>query len=178
MVDRLVFVQGDMGQPETSRQEDAAVIGQILKNVSGSMVITPASGTLIVNGIIVSSGGGGGGSNTFNASCTPAESIGDAVYVSGPGMVAQARANTILTTYVVGIIIAKPSATTCTVQVSDTFGIYSGLTPGVTYFLSDTTPGAITATAPTTTGTLVERVGVAIDSSTIVIMPDPTIVQN
>lgn len=38
----------------------------------------------------------------------------------------------------------------------------SGLTPGVTYFLSPNVPGQVTATAPSGTGEIVQRLGVAI----------------
>lgn len=36
-----------------------------------------------------------------------------------------------------------------------------GLVPGTSYFLSDTVPGGVTAVAPTTAGSIVQRLGVA-----------------
>ena len=41
----------------------------------------------------------------------------------------------------------------------------SGLTPGVTYFLSPTAPGEITATAPSGTDEIVQRLGVAVSAT-------------
>lgn len=43
----------------------------------------------------------------------------------------------------------------------------TGLTGGTTYFLSDTTPGGVTATAPTTAGYIVQRLGVAYSTSAV-----------
>lgn len=41
----------------------------------------------------------------------------------------------------------------------------SGLTPGVTYFLSQSAPGELTATAPSDTDEVVQRVGVAVSAT-------------
>jgi len=43
----------------------------------------------------------------------------------------------------------------------------TGLTPGTYYFLSDTTPGGVTDTPPSTSGYIAQRLGVAINSSTL-----------
>ncbi|RLE64922.1 MAG: hypothetical protein DRJ47_06505 [Thermoprotei archaeon] len=43
----------------------------------------------------------------------------------------------------------------------------TGLTPGTYYFLSDTTPGGVTDTPPSTSGCIAQRLGVAINSTTI-----------
>lgn len=48
----------------------------------------------------------------------------------------------------------------------------TGLTPGEQYFLSDATPGAITTTAPTASGSVVEYVGVAVSATKLVFEPD------
>lgn len=45
----------------------------------------------------------------------------------------------------------------------------SGLTLGSTYYLSSTTPGAITTTAPTVSGTIKQEVGIAISSTELLV---------
>jgi hypothetical protein len=47
----------------------------------------------------------------------------------------------------------------------------SSLTPGATYYL-DTTGGGITATQPSTSGNLVQRVGVALSATTLLFQPE------
>jgi hypothetical protein len=47
----------------------------------------------------------------------------------------------------------------------------SSLTPGATYYL-DTTGGAITATQPSTSGNLVQRVGFALSATTLLFQPE------
>lgn len=47
----------------------------------------------------------------------------------------------------------------------------SGLTPGAPYYLS-TTPGLITATPPSGSGNLVQKVGVALSATELFLFPD------
>lgn len=54
---------------------------------------------------------------------------------------------------------------TATVYFDGTNDAVSGLTAGLDYFLSGTTPGAITSTAPTTAGHVVQRVGFALSAT-------------
>jgi len=51
----------------------------------------------------------------------------------------------------------------------------SGLTVGTYYFLSDTTPGGVTNTPPSTTGYFIQRLGIAIDNTTIDVEIEPPI---
>jgi len=44
---------------------------------------------------------------------------------------------------------------------------FVGLTPGATYFLSDTTPGGVTTTPVTIAGRMLQRIGVATSATTI-----------
>ena len=53
----------------------------------------------------------------------------------------------------------------------------SGLTKGDTYFLSAATPGAVVATAPASSGNLVQRIGVAISATSIVFKPQEIVVR-
>jgi len=51
----------------------------------------------------------------------------------------------------------------------------SGLSPGAFYFLSAASAGAVTATAPTTAGQFVTRVGEAGAATQLAVRPEPPI---
>ena len=53
----------------------------------------------------------------------------------------------------------------------------SGLTLGATYFLSGTTPGAPTATAPTTSGHSVQEIGVALSATELTFEPAKPVIR-
>lgn len=122
-----------------------------------------------------SSGGGGGGTadnlqRTY--SCAPGVAVGQAVYLSGTDTVAAANATSVATAPCIGIVAAKPTAITATVQWAGALDLFVGLTPDVTYFL-DTTAGLITATtASFVTGNIMQRLGVAEDATTLFLMVD------
>jgi hypothetical protein len=52
----------------------------------------------------------------------------------------------------------------------------SGLTSGARYYLSDTTPGAVTATAPVTVGNLLQPVGIAVSPTALAFTYVPAVV--
>lgn len=54
---------------------------------------------------------------------------------------------------------------------------FVGLTPGVVYFLSDTTPGGVTDTPVTITGRILQRIGVATSDTTIDYEANPPIIR-
>lgn len=60
------------------------------------------------------------------------------------------------------------STTACQIN-----GVYTttGLTAGAVYYVSDSSAGAITATKPTTSGHYIQRVGVALSSTQLLIQP-------
>ena len=100
--------------------------------------------------------------------------IGQAVYVDDPGSVDLAQANASGTVEVLGLVRSTSVATGASVNVQtdgvltattaqwDTVtGGSSGLTAGSVYYLDPLTPGAITTTAPTTSGQYVVRIGKA-----------------
>lgn len=103
--------------------------------------------------------------------------IGRAVYVSGNNTVKLADASNIATSNVVALVATASIAgsatgnfavagvlTATTTQWDAATGQSGGLTPGVTYFLSNTVPGRITASAPSISGNVVP-VGVAIGTT-------------
>ena len=59
-------------------------------------------------------------------------------------------------------------------QIAGILGV-SGLSPGVLMYLSDTGTGNITATAPTTAGRFVVRVGEVAAANQLIIRPEPPI---
>jgi hypothetical protein len=102
--------------------------------------------------------------------------------------VAPAEANAVGTTFVMGLVQATSIAgsasgniqvngilTLTTTQWNTAFGTASGLTPGTTYFLSATTAGLGTATAPSTTGQYVTRLGIALSTTELLINISPPI---
>ncbi len=60
---------------------------------------------------------------------------------------------------------AFADAAVATIYKEGTNDQLTGLTPGAVQFLSNSTPGGVTATAPTTTGQIVQRVGVAFSAT-------------
>lgn len=96
-------------------------------------------------------------------------SIGDLVYVTGSFTADLADNDSTSTAPAVGVVIAKPTPTTATLAY---FGETSvgGLTAGVSYFLGE--DGGVTATAPSTPGEVVQRVGVAITSTILLFDPE------
>ena len=69
----------------------------------------------------------------------------------------------------IGVVISKPTPITATVQYSGEIDNFVGLVPGETYYLSDTVAGTITATAPTSTGSVVPIIGYAKDATTLIL---------
>lgn len=61
--------------------------------------------------------------------------------------------------------VTSPAAATVYLLGSINTGV-TGLTPGTEYFL-DTTPGGVTTTPPSTSGNLVQRIGIAITATEI-----------
>lgn len=59
-----------------------------------------------------------------------------------------------------------------TIQLEGKISGLAGLTPGSTYFLSNTTPGGITLTAPSATGELWQPVGTAVSATELNFEPD------
>lgn len=94
--------------------------------------------------------------NTFD--CTATEAVRDVVYQSASNTVRQANAGSTLTMPAVGVIISKPTATTCIIARSGEVSGFGSLTPDRRYYV-DTTNGAITATPPTGGNNVVHPIG-------------------
>ena len=124
------------------------------------------------------SGGGGGGSgdNTIeNIACDSSVSIGDVVRMNGSTVV-RAVADSTTNSKAIGVCVAKSSSTVCNVQVCGyTDNVLSGLTANTNYFLSDVTPGALSTTPPTASGTIVIHIGRTYTTQSLVIQIGPQI---
>ena len=104
--------------------------------------------------------------------------IGTPVYVDGAGTVMEARADTLVSSRILGLVqdATIAAAAVGNIQTDGVFvatttqwdavaGTTGGLTPGVHYFLDSATAGLITATAPTTTGDVVVNLGLALSAT-------------
>jgi len=107
--------------------------------------------------------------------CTATEQVGDVVYLSADDTVAQAQSNAIGTTFAVGLIISKPSVTSCDVVVAGKVEGLAGLTAGTRYYLSNTVAGGLLATPPITSGHFVIKVGIAINTTDLLLQIDPPV---
>lgn len=130
-----------------------------------------------INDKIVINDHGSGGStpgvsdnSIVGVTCSAAVTVGDTVYINGSGVAIKAQANAISTSNVVGVVTAKASSTSCTLQTCGYTGsIFSGLTPGATYFLSNSSSGALTTSFPTSSGHAIAPVGKAYSASVLII---------
>lgn|SRR5574343_166764 len=107
------------------------------------------------------------------AGCTAAEAVGDLVYISGPKVgadytVRKADITDFSKMPAAAVVVFKISPTRAVIQFQGETGLYSGLTPGRVYWVSDA--GVPTITPPTVTGgqrKYWQSVGVATDSARI-----------
>lgn len=100
-----------------------------------------------------------------NSDAAPA-AIGEVFYIFGASSVKKARADAVGTTD--AFYFATQAIASAAVGFFQSDGVlagFVGLTPGATYFLSQTTAGAITTTAPTTAGQFVVRLGKALSTT-------------
>ena len=103
------------------------------------------------------------------ATLTAGENLaaGDFVYVTGTGTVMKADATALAKAAVGYVNAAVTSGQPATVFFDDTNSNQTGLTAGTKYFLSDTVPGKVSATPPTTAGRIVQYLGIATSTTDI-----------
>ncbi len=92
-------------------------------------------------------------------SCNSSIAVNDVVYISSSNTVGLADNNGSNTFPVIGIVTSKPTTTTCIICLFGEITL-SGLTAGVSYYLSSTA-GAMTVTPPTASGSIIQILGVA-----------------
>lgn len=98
----------------------------------------------------------------------------DAVYVAASGIYFKAFAGIVPTPPAVGFISKVINPTTGELRTEKILAGFVGLPPGAPMFLSDTVPGGITPVPPAAPGTVVQRVGVAVSATAILIQPTDT----
>ena len=95
---------------------------------------------------------GGGGTSTDiilnGLSCPVTVIVQDVVYMTGANSVDKALASNPMRMPARGVVITKPSATTCDVLVAGTFGFTGPFTPNGTLWVSDSIPGLVTTVQP------------------------------
>lgn len=114
------------------------------------------------------------GTPSYVGTAGEALSAGDFVYVDSSGEVRKADASASGASKVaVGFVLeAVSSGNNATVYLEGNNDALSSLTAGTRYFLSASSPGAVTTTAPSTAGHVVQYIGVAINATTIAFDPD------
>jgi hypothetical protein len=157
----------------------------------GQLRMKPSNPTFDLDGVVIGPGGGitpHGATHEFNGSdpvprievlegawtCTVTEQVGDAVFENVANSVRQADASTIAKMPVIGIIISKPTASSCIIARSGEVTL-AGLTVGQEYYAS-TTPGQLTTTVPTASGEVAQYVEYARNTTTLVVqLRDPVV---
>lgn len=101
--------------------------------------------------------------------CLAGDAVGDVVYVSAANTVAKADADDAAKRPAIGVIVYKKTstATTCKVAFMGEVDVFTSLTAGATYYLSNTAGGK-TATAPTPNA---QPIGIAKNATTLVLLP-------
>jgi hypothetical protein len=114
--------------------------------------------------------------DVFTGTCDEEVATGDAVYVSGPDKAVSRVDITDPTKIPVhGIVVSKPSATTCLVQTSGLVeGVVSGLTPNAPYFVSDEgRPSLVRPHGTNDDPIFVLPLGYAVDETTLLLRLSP-----
>jgi len=94
-----------------------------------------------------------------NIDCTSATAVADVVKVVS-GTASPALADSLANSNMIGVVVRKESSVLCDIRVSGVTGaVFSGLDETKEYFLSESTAGLVTLTAPSGSGEVVVRVG-------------------
>lgn len=122
-------------------------------------------------------GSGGSGSGFGIYSCPSSLVIGDVVYLSSPNSVDIADADNSSAQPLIGLVSNKISPTSAEIMYHGELDAFVGLVTGATYYL-DINPGFITNNPPSTLGSIIQRVGFAKNTTTLVVMIDRDYVVN
>jgi hypothetical protein len=102
--------------------------------------------------------------------CPSGVNVADAVYSTGPDTIDQANASSSSTIPVIGFVSSKPTSTSAIIQYSGEVSGFVGLVPGDTYYLSLTAGQVTNDVSSYITGEVVQKVGFAKDTTTLVVM--------
>ena len=92
---------------------------------------------------------------------------GDFVYIDATGKAAKADASNPAKKAQGYVLAAVTNGANASVYFDDINSALTGLTAGSEYYLSATTPGTVTATPPSASGNIVQKVGFAKDANNI-----------
>jgi hypothetical protein len=170
----------EMTDPPPHADEHAATGKDPMDGTSLGSGAAPAGFILETDGLggfnlIVTPTSGGGGVDIL--SCDASIAPGDVVYISASNTVAKASAESGVgqTSDAIAIVDSKPTSITCVLRGTGLSpAVFVGLSVGATYYLSATTPGGITSTAPTAPGTKVQEVGTGASSTRLYVDIDAT----
>jgi hypothetical protein len=103
--------------------------------------------------------GSPGNNVIFNFTCDSSVAVGDWVRISGTTAFS-AQADSAANAHVIGVCVAKSSSVICDIRVGGfTEDVFAGLDTTKTYYLSSVTAGAMSITAPTSSGEVHIRLG-------------------
>ena len=106
-----------------------------------------------------------------NVDCLPSVYVGAVVRMNTSGIAENALADTFDNSNMIGVVISKEATDECTIRVIGVTGtIFVGLDPTKEYYLSDTIPGGIQTTVPTTSGHVVLRIGQPFSSDRMMVI--------
>ena len=106
-----------------------------------------------------------------NVTCDASVFLGAVVRMTSGGSAVNALADSMANSNMMGIAVAKASPTLADIQVSGiTSTIFAGLDVTKDYFLSPTTPGAITITPPSGAGEVLVKVGRPFSATRLLIL--------
>lgn len=115
------------------------------------------------------------GADTFTANASGALSAGDACYITSGSLIARASAAVAGNPTIGFVLAASLTGATATIYFEGRNTAVTALTAGARYYLSDTTPGAVTATPVAGTGKLSQYVGSAVTATSLNWEPDDAI---
>lgn len=123
---------------------------------SGSIIITPNPSTKQIDLNVL----GNSGIVIDNVPCASDVYVGAMVYIESDNTAHNAIATGLTVSNVIGLVESKPSTNIAVIRCSGVSSeIYTALDPTLEYFLSDTVPGGITTTPPSTAGHVMLKVG-------------------
>lgn len=156
-VRKLIQVNADGSQVEYSGKDTSAGTGD-----AGEIVKLASTGkldpTVLPNGV---------GADAITATAGEALAAGDFVYISNAGTVLKADATLPAKAARGYVLVVVANAAQATVYFDESNTSVSGLTPGATYYLSDTVPGGVTTTPPTIAGKVVQQLGFAVTATVL-----------
>jgi len=187
--DQLSAVQIASTEASTEMQQFwNGVLSQIKRMIfgdaAGDWFADPATvfgGDASLRALFLSTGGGGGTSTIVQSdsgqfTVPSGSAVGELVYSSGSFGAAQADNSGVGTAPAMGLIVSKPTAVTGTIAFFGRVGGFSALTPGANLFLG--VGGSIieAGNLPTAPGSVVQKIGEALDATTILLNPKEIVV--